>query len=154
MLQFGQLALSDQQMLLKFYVALEEVVVFVLEVDEDGFLLLHVALDDGQFFLHLAGLFLLMEEVGLEFVHFAVFVEECEMQTEALFFLLLQFCKQSLHLLDELPAINGRLVINRALYLLLNGDIFLDFLVHELHDPLLKFFYSCILQANLLLALD
>ena len=75
------------------------------------------------------------------------------MQAQALFFLLLQFRKQPSHLLHELAAVSSHLVIDRALNLLLNGDILRNFLVHELHEFPLKFFYSLILEANLLLSL-
>lgn len=75
LLKFCQLALFDQQLLLELDVALEEVVVLVLEVGEEGFLLVHSFFDDGQVFVYLLGLFVLLEELGLEFVHFAVSVE-------------------------------------------------------------------------------
>lgn len=81
LLQFGHLALLDQQLLLEVRGALEEVVVGVLEAYEDCILLFHVALEEGYPLLHFFGLFFLSEQLGLEFVHLAVLVEECEMQT-------------------------------------------------------------------------
>lgn len=103
--------------------------------------------------MHLLGLFFLSQQLGLEVVHFALLGEQCEMQAQALFFLLLQFSQQSPHLLHELPAIRLHLMVDGALYLLLNSNILADLLAHELHHSSLKFFYSAILEPKLLLPL-